>query len=158
MFCTLDSRSDEPTELRQGDCVRSQRHGLGQVLAGGPMPLVRFLLGPAQEVPAEDLTAISDHDYATAIRNYMLVELSTKVRCYGWEELTLRPLPRWHRDVDGIWTDTVVLPEPGRRDVDHGHLVEDIEQDAHVLTAEEAKGRTNVINCTVTRVTGEWRQ
>jgi hypothetical protein len=157
MFRTLDPPSDEPIEFHRGNCVRSRLHGLGQVLVSGPMPLVQLLGGSRVQVPAADLTLIANEDFAETIANQERIEKWLLKRVYGADALECYSRPARRQEPDGIWTDKpVALPDPrSSPEVDHVFLADDIGQDARVLTDEEAKGRTDVMKCTVTRVSSD---
>ena len=139
-------------DFRRANCVHSPIHGFGQVLVGGRLPLVRFLDGPETLVPAEELSFISNERFAEEIANRTRIDNATLVWAYGRDALR-KYGEHWRQDEAGIWTTSPpqLADSSHPPGVDNVFLADDIGQDARVLTTEEARERTDVVDCVVTR-------
>ena len=122
--------------FRKGQCVRVDLLGLGQVLEDGETPLIRFL--DEQE-----------------ILNRTLWNVFLTLRVYGAATLRQGGLP-WVRGHDGIWT----TPDELHREPAHPpgtmpyFLPDDIGEDARVISPDDLSDGREVVECTVTRVSG----
>ncbi len=139
--------------FRKRQCVRSPMFGLGQVVAEGETPLIRFLDGRECRVPANTLGFIPEEEFEAEIANRSAIEARLLIHVYGPEALD--PSGRvWVRDRDGLWTTTDKLSEepmqpPGTMPY---FMPDDIGEDARVVVPHDLPDDREVIDCTVTRV------
>ena len=105
---------------------------------------MRFVCGPEKLIPAEQLRPISAARFAEEITNHTHLENYFLVRVYGraaWPRFGMR----LRQDADGIWN----ISQPAGDD--NVFIPDDFEPAAMVLTAEEARGRSDTVDCVVTR-------
>lgn len=139
--------------FRKRQCVRSRMHGLGQVLAEGKKPKVRFLNGRECRVPADTLRFISVEEFEAEIANRSVIESYLIVRVHGREALPADGR-LWTKDDDGIWVTREELDRrpshpPGTMPY---FLPDDLGSDAHIVDADDLRDDRDLICCTVTRV------
>lgn len=140
---------------RKGCCVRSKPFGLGQVVDGGDEPLVRFLDGRECCVPADTLRFVPEEEFDAEITNRSAIEVWLILRVHG--RGALGPGSRlWVKDADGLWATTNKLPgeptcPPG---VIEFFFPDDVGDDARVVGRPDLPDDRDVIDCTVTHMSG----
>ncbi len=139
--------------FRKRQCVRSRMHGLGQVLAEGEEPKVRFLDGRECRVPADTLRFISEEEFEAEIANRSVIESYLIVRVHGREALPADGR-LWTKDDDGIWVTREELDRrpshpPGTLPY---FMSDDIGDDACVIDPHELPDDRELVDCTVTRL------
>lgn len=141
--------------FRKGQCVRSDLLGLGQVLEDGETPLIRFLDGRECRPTADSLSIVATEIFKQEILNHTLWNVFLTLRVYGAATLRQGGLP-WVRGHDGIWT----TPDELHREPPHPpgtmpyFLPDDIGEDARVISPDDLSDGREVVECTVTRVSG----
>ena len=94
-----------------GATVRSRFYGLGEVVATGQDPWVRFLNGPEMKASGDTLTVVPPEEYDRAVANDEAMERWLDLRIYGAVQPRPTLLPRKPFD---LWAamEEPVLPLP----------------------------------------------
>ena len=101
----------------QGQTVRSEYHGLGEVIKSGDRPLVRFLAGWEGWATADTLKTVPADRYDTELLNRTIIERFLTLWIYGRlpSESPALPRPRFELiDVGGceVYSPTASLASP----------------------------------------------
>ncbi len=119
------------------------------------VPLVRFLDGRELRVPADQLTNVPAEAFESEIANRSRINAYLILRVHG--RGALGPSGRlWTRDHEGLWATMDSLPpEPVPPPGTMPYFVpDDIGEDARVVDPSELSEEHDVVECTVTRVSG----